>query len=133
MSLSEIHAATAAAATTPAATAGNTGGHEEPAFETQQGGSNGPPVSADNSDRRSEAWPLAGHERVEGAHVERGDKDWEGEEGDGAGAGGRARQRLKAGGRRITAGQGREADLSVRYLITKVETPIFCNCSEQLE
>lgn len=130
MSLSEIHAANAAAANATTGAGTGTGAespsrHEDAANESHQGRSNEAPFSPNNSERESEGWPFAEQderESVEGELVERG-KDFEGEEGDGGGAGGRARQRLKAGGRRIKAGQGREADLSVRYLITKVKTP----------
>lgn len=45
--------------------------------------------------------------------------DWEDDD-DGGGAGGRARQRMRAGGREREEKSGREADLSVRYLMTKV-------------
>lgn len=60
---------------------------------------------------------------VQAGRVEGREGVWDGEEGDGGGAGGRARQRMRAGGRRKQAGQWREADLSVRYLLTKVESP----------
>ena len=60
---------------------------------------------------------------VQAGRVEGREGVWDGEEGDGGGAGGRARQRMRASGRRKQAGQWREADLSVRYLLTKVKPP----------
>lgn len=126
MSLSEIQAAGAAAT---AGGDGGDGGHTSEREETtdknhtQQGGAFGEtPASQDPSDRDSEEWVSDGQGIECDRIVETGGKDWEGEEGDGGGAGGRARQRLKSGGRRVQAGQGREPDLSVRYLIAKVKT-----------
>lgn len=138
MSLSEIRAADAAAANPAAAdpagnaAAGTTIGHEAAAADKtqrhrQDGGPDEEPAPPDPSDRgSSEEWPPAGSGQDVGLGydaLESGNMDFEGEEGDGGGAGGRARQRLKAGGRRMQAGQGREADLSVRYLMTKVTYP----------
>lgn len=136
MSLSEIHAANAAAANPAAAdpaadaAAGATTRHEAAAADLtqhrQDAGAEEVPAPPNRSDRgSSEEWPPAGSGQGVGFGydvLESGDMDFEGEEGDGGGAGGRARQRLKAGGRRMQAGQGREADLSVRYLLTKVNS-----------
>lgn len=134
MSLSEIHAANAAAAN-PAAAAANAGSTAEDESTTanknrfQEGGPDETPVAApDSSDHgSSEEWPPAGQD-VGYDVLESGDMDFEGEEGDGGGAGGRARQRLKAGGRKMQAGQGREADLSVRYLLAKVISTLQMIC-----
>lgn len=130
MNLSEIHAAAAAAA-------GNTSGYEETAnnqHQEQGGGIGETPVSHHAPDRESEERLPAGQGAECDSIVKTGDKEWEGEEGDGGGAGGRARQRLKSGGRRMRAGQGREPDLSVRYLIAKVKAPViisFFPCRER--
>lgn len=129
MSLSEIQAAGAAATTG----GGITSGHEDADKNYSQKGEglDETPASVDPSDRESEEWPPAGQSVECDRIVDPGGKDWEGEEGDGGGAGGRARQRLKSGGRRMRAGQGREPDLSVRYLIAKVKAFPFVFCLVQ--
>lgn len=133
MNLSEIQAAGAAAT----AGGGNTSEHEETAdkYHQQQGGGrfDEMPASQGPSNRESEEWLPSGQDLECDRIVETGGKDWEGEEGDGGGAGGRARQRLKSGGRKMRAGQGREPDLSVRYLIAKVRALDYNSCLPRRE
>lgn len=102
------------------ATVANNSGVEKSADQNKPGGTDEAPVAADGADQNEITWSSVG-QGVESETGERVEVDWEGEEGDGGGAGGRARQRLRAGGKRLQAGQGREADLSVRFLISKVK------------
>lgn len=115
MSLSEIQAAAAAAATTDVKSMDcgkNTGDQNETVTVNAR-------VSPDTAEREN-AGGVRGRDVTSGA--EAGEAEgWDAEEGDdGGGAGARARQRMRAGGRRKNAGHEREADLSVRYLMTKV-------------
>lgn len=121
MNLSEVQdAAVAAAAAAPP----ESSLREETGSQHDQSGLNGSLVLSDNVGKEDEKRPAVG-DRNEFDVTEMVEVDWEGEEGDGGGAGGRARQRMRAGGRRMQAGEGREADLSMIYLLSKVKTQIF--------
>ncbi|CAM9464665.1 unnamed protein product, partial [Hapterophycus canaliculatus] len=104
-------------------TTATTSRQEEPADRNQPGGTDDEPVSGGDADQNEDAWSSVG-QGVENCTGERVEVAWEGEQGDGGGAGGRARQRMRAGGKRLQAGRGREADLSVRYLISKLHSEL---------
>lgn len=115
MNIKEIQDADAACAVVA-----NISGNEETSDRNQSGGLGDAPVSTDDADCNEDTLSSVG----QGGESDTGEKEevyWEGEEGDGGGAGGRARQRMRAGGKRLQAGHGREADVSVRYLISKVK------------
>lgn len=107
MSLAEVHAARAAAANP-----------DIPADEDKVNGQGEVHLSS----KRGEKCEGGADESLEGVgDVEWEEAGWQGEGGDdGGGAGAGARQRMRAGGKRTQAGEGREADLSVRYLMAKV-------------
>lgn len=121
MSLSELHASAVIAAGATPTTHADDKGHVN---KGDSGGSNekrASPVKEEGEEEEEEDGEVGAGQGVAGT-VEGREGVWDGEEGDGGGAGGRARQRMRAGGIIKQAGQRREADLSVRYLITKVNT-----------
>lgn len=112
MSLAEINAATAAAANP------DTIAQQEKV--NAEGGMDLSPKRPKNDERGADG-------SLEGVGgVEWEEAGWQGggggDEG-GAEAGEGARQRMRAGGTRNQTGEGREADLSVRYLMAKVHKP----------
>lgn len=121
MNLSEVQDAAAAAAS---AAAPESSLHEETGNQHDQSWLHGSLVSSDGVGKENDKRPAVG-DRNEFDATEVVEVDWEGEEGDGGGAGGRARQRMRAGGRRMQAGEGRKADLSMIYLLSKVKIQIF--------
>lgn len=105
MSLAEVHAARAAAANP-----------DIPADEDKVNAKGEVHFSSKRGETDEGGAALEGMGDVEWEET-----GWQGGGGDdGGGAGASARQRMRAGGKRTQAGEGREADLSVRYLMAKV-------------
>ncbi|CAM9380713.1 unnamed protein product, partial [Ectocarpus sp. 12 AP-2014] len=123
MNLSEVQDAAAAAAN---AAAPESSLHEETGNQHDQSGLHGSLDSSDGAGKEDDKRPVVGDSNEFDA-TEVVEVDWEGEEGDGGGAGGRARQRMRAGGRRMQAGEGREADLSMIYLLSKLRSELHAS------